>query len=109
MTDQPKPEPRIDSDNIERCVVTCPRHGHCVGASVILTCGRGICEPWAHEAAVALRAMEAVRRLAEGRRVYIERDRGWDHWHVTFGSLEFAAADLSDAILKAAEAAKEDP
>jgi len=59
--DEPKPEPWFGSDSIGRCVATCSRHGHCVGASAIRTCGMGICEPWALQAAEALKAMEDVR------------------------------------------------
>ena len=78
MTDQPKPEPRIDEHNVGRCIdADCPAWSTCDFANWFDTGGTGICEPWAREAAEALKAMEDARETEiDCLRVELRQARG---------------------------------
>ncbi len=107
MSDQPKPEPRIDEHGVGICTIDCPIWKECMAACSITTDNRGVCLPWARKAAEALKAMEAVRQN--------HSDIWWMEKLQVFrvindgsGKATFLgeAPDPADAILKAVEAAE---
>ena len=103
MTDQPKPEPRIDEHGVGRCIDSdCPAWSTCDFANWFDTGGTGICEPWARDAAKGHRAMEAMQQ-----KNFIALERLDDDYHCWIGGPICETADNPvDAILKAAEAAE---
>ncbi len=78
MSDQPKPEPRIDSDDIGRCSVACPLWDHCAPASAVLTRGTGICEPWVlhklAELSIAAKDHKAMEKVRASDRMWVEAE-----------------------------------
>ncbi len=113
MTDQPKPGPWIDKHGAGWCLPNCllwKSDGLTPACSFSYHTGSHICEPHAREAAEALKAMEAVRKLKlsvmptnpdiEPTRWYVRDQRGrMIHFGVSY-------SDPAEAILKAAEAAE---
>ncbi len=106
MTDQPKPEPRIDEHGVGICTIDCPIWKECMAACSITTDNRGVCLPWARQAAEALRAMEMVRQ-----KKFFALERHGDYYHCWIADLigkmitNPTTTDPVQAILKAAEAA----